>query len=76
MKTTLVIDETIVRRLHEEAARRNSTLSNVVEAALRLHLESKAKPARLPALPKLARGSARVDVANREALYRCMGGRS
>lgn len=75
MKTTLVIDDSIVRRLHEEAARRNSTISSLVEAALRLLLESEAKPARLPALPKLSGGSARVDVANREALYRVMGGR-
>ena len=75
MKTTLVIDDSIVRRLHELAARQNSTISEIVEAALRLLLDSKAKPVRLPVLPKLDGGGARVDVANREALYRVMGGR-
>ena len=39
MKTTIVIDDTILRRLREEAARQGKTISELVEAALRLALE-------------------------------------
>ena len=35
MKTTLNIDDTVMRRLREEAARRQTTMSSLVEAGLR-----------------------------------------
>ena len=44
MKTTLNIDDTVMARLRREAARQNKTMSELVEAALRLLLQ--AKPAR------------------------------
>jgi hypothetical protein len=76
MKTTLVIDDRVMTRLREEAARRQTTLSELVEAALRLLLDAEGKrPEPLPQLPSFKSGGARVDVSDREALYRAMGGR-
>lgn len=76
MKTTLVIDDQIMRRLKQEAARRRRTVSELVEAALRLFLEKpgKSQPA-LPPLPTFDGGTSRVDIADREALYQAMEGR-
>jgi hypothetical protein len=76
MKTTLVIDDKIMSRLKQEAARRRTTISELVESALRLLLESKvSRPDELPPLPTFSSGGMRVDVSNREALYGVMGGR-
>ena len=70
MKTTLVIDDSVMRRLRKEAARRGVTMSTLVEAGLRRILdESEAPPPALPPLPTWDSGGARVDVADREALY-------
>ena len=63
MKTTLVIDDQVMKRLKTEAARRGSTISELVEASLRMML---------PRLPSWVGGGARVDVADRTALYRAM----
>ena len=41
MKTTLNIDDRLVRELHEEAARRGTTMSALVEAGLRRILEER-----------------------------------
>ena len=75
MKTTLVIDDGVFRRLKEEAARQGRTLSELVEAALRLMLEHSPKPKQLPRLPVFDGGGAFVDVADRDALYQAMEGR-
>ena len=76
MKTTLVIDDGVMTRLREEAARRNATLSELVETALRLLLDPEEKGhRRLPNLPSFKSGGMRVDVSSREALYGAMGGR-
>jgi hypothetical protein len=75
MKTTLVIDDSVMARLREEAARQGRTLSEMVEAALRLLLDSPPPPASLPKLPSFRSGGALVDVANRDALYEAMEGR-
>ena len=76
MKTTLMIDDTIMARLREEAARQGKTISELVEAALRLLLEPrKEKGQRLPPLPVSDLGGALVDIADREALYQAMEGR-
>jgi len=77
MKTTLNIDDTVMHRLREEAARRGATMSEIVEAGLRLVLAegAEAKPAKkLPKLPSWSSGGAMVDVSNRDALYAVMGG--
>jgi hypothetical protein len=75
MKTTLNIDDGVMVRLREEAARRGTTLSALVEAALRLLLEQPPSRAELPALPAFDGGGALVDLADREALYQAMEGR-
>ena len=77
MKTTLNIDDTIMNRLRREAARQGKTMSELVEAALRLLLQTparKSKP-RLRPLPTFHGGKPLVDIADRNALYDVMEGR-
>lgn len=75
MKTTLNIDDGTFRRLKEEAARRGCTMSELVEAALRLLLDAREPVANRPRLPVWHSGGALVDVADREVLREAMGGR-
>jgi hypothetical protein len=79
MKTTLNIDDTVMQRLREEAARQGTTMSELVEAGLRRVLAEGSGPAAprgsLPALPRWRSGGAQVDVSNRDALYSVMEGR-
>ena len=69
MKTTLVIDDQVMARLKGEAARQGRTMSELVEAALRLLLDRKPEPGDLPELPTFHGGELLVDVADRDALY-------
>lgn len=73
MKTTLTIDDAVMRQLREEAARRGTTMSALVEAGLRRILSERPATAteadELPPLPTWNSGGALVDVADREALY-------
>jgi hypothetical protein len=75
MKTTLNIDETVMRHLKREAARQSRTMSDLVETTLRLFLQPKRRSAELPPLPTFDSGGALVDVADRDALYQAMEGR-
>lgn len=76
MKTTLNIAEPVMTRLKEEAARRGTTMSALVESALRLFLGGGDRPSsELPPLPTFESGGYLVDVDDREALYRAMDGR-
>jgi hypothetical protein len=75
MKTTLNIDDTVMARLRREAARSGRTMSELVETALRGLLETRTAEPTLEPLPSFRGGGALVDVADREALYRTMGGR-
>lgn len=75
MKTTLTIDDTVMRALKQEAARRQCTMSELVETALRQLLGARERPSKLPPLPTFKSGGALVDVADREALYAAMEGR-
>ena len=73
MKTTLNIDDTVMQRLREESARRGTTMSALVEAALRRILDEKPdKPVDLPPLPSWNGGVPLVDISNREELYRVL----
>ena len=76
MKTTLNIDDRVMRRLREEAARRRTTISALVEAALRRILAESSHVAdrghARPALPTWRSGGAFVDVSNRAELYSAM----
>lgn len=73
METTLTLDDAVMRELREEAARRGTTLSALVEAAVRRMLAERSAPKRetdeLPPLPTWSGGKPLVDVADREALY-------
>ena len=75
MKTTLVIDDTVMARLKRESARTGRTMSELVETALRRLLQAKPDPVRLSPLPSFKSGGALVDIADREALYQAMEGR-
>lgn len=75
MKTTLIIDDGVFRRLKREAAAQGRSLSELVEAALRQFLARKAAPSELPPLPAAALGAPLVDIADRDALYQAMEGR-
>jgi len=75
MKTTLNIDDSVLERLRREAARQGRTMSELVESALRLLFQMRRKRPELPPLPSFASGGARVDVADRQALYEAMEGR-
>ena len=77
MKTTLVIDDRVMLRLKEEAARTGKTLSELVEAALRSMLDHQIRPpsGKLPPLPNFRGGSPLVDISDRDALYQAMEGR-
>lgn len=76
MKTTLNIDETVMRRLKETVAARGTTMSALVEAGLRRVLAAGPEPnsedTGLKPLPSWDGGLPSVDIANREKLYRAM----
>lgn len=77
MKTTLNIDDTVMTRLRHEAARQRKTMSELVEAALRLLFQAKGPKSKtkLRPLPTWDGGKPRVDIADRNALYDFMEGR-
>ncbi|MFZ5617758.1 MAG: ribbon-helix-helix protein, CopG family [Pseudomonadota bacterium] len=76
MKTTLNIDDGVMRALKREAARQGRTMSEMVETALRLMLrQERPKEAALPPLPTFHGGDYLVDIADRDALYDAMEGR-
>lgn len=71
MKTTLNIDDRVMQRLREAAARQGRTMSELVEAGLRRVLDEVEEgndQVREP-LPQWRSGGAHVDVANRDALH-------
>lgn len=78
MKTTLNLDDSVMRRLRQEAARQGRTMSELMESALRLffHTQERAGGARdLPELPSFGGGRELVDIADRDRLYEAMEGR-
>jgi hypothetical protein len=77
LKTTLNIDDTVMARLRRESVRQGRTMSELVEAALRLLFQAgkrKSKP-KLRPLPSFSSGGHLVDIADRNALYDAMEGR-
>ena len=76
MKTTLEIDESVVQRLREEAELQKTTMSDLVDAMLRLGLAmpelAGTDPKPLTPLPTWRSGGFRVDIADREALYQVL----
>ncbi len=74
MKTTLVIDDRTMNRLKQEAARQGKTISELVEAALRLFLRPTPPAVGIPPLPRFDSGGHLVDISDRERLYDAMDG--
>jgi len=72
MKTTLNISNVVMAQLKQEAALQGRTMSELVEGALRALLNTSEVAEDLPPLPQFSTGGARVNVANREALYEIM----
>ena len=72
MKTTLNISDAVMKQLKQEAARQGKTMSELVEAALRALLRKPSHTRKLPPLPEMDSGGARVNIANRDALYDVM----
>ena len=75
MKTTLNIDDSVMTLLKQEAARRGSTMSELMESALRLLLQGEKRLQELPPLPSFKGDGAFIDIADRDALYQAMEGR-
>jgi hypothetical protein len=71
MKTTLIIDDGIFRAIKEKAARDGTTISALVEAALRLLLRGPPKPREFKPLPTFS-GELLVNIDDRDELYRAM----
>ena len=72
MKTTLNISDAVMKSLKQEAARQGRTMSELVETALRALLRKQPPAHKLPPLPQFDMGEAKVDAADREALYEIM----
>ncbi len=73
MKTTLMIEDSLMRALKAEAARQKTTISELVSSALRLLLNNRQKKINPPlSLPSFEGGVPLVDISNREALYQVM----
>jgi len=72
LKTTFVLDDRVVHRLRNEAARSGQTMSELVEAAIRRLLDDRPAVKDLPGLPMFRGGGYLVDVSDREALYSTM----
>jgi hypothetical protein len=70
MKTTLNIDDQVMRDLKAEAARQGTTMSELVEAALRRSLQPAPYMPELPPLPTFHGGRELVDLSDRDAMYR------
>ena len=75
MKTTLNIDDAIMAQLKKEAIKQRRTMSELVEMALRLLLQTQKPRQPLPPLPSFKSGGYLVDIADRDALYQAMEGR-
>lgn len=72
MKTTLNIDDNVMADLKREAARQGRTMSELVETALRLLLQSQRRRVKIKPLPTFHGGGELVDIADRNALYDAM----
>jgi predicted DNA binding CopG/RHH family protein len=73
-KTTLNIDERLMARVKQEAARQGRTMSEFIESALRLALQNRPGKPSLTALPTFSGGPFRVNIADDDALQDFHGG--
>jgi hypothetical protein len=71
-KTTLILPEHLMRELKRRAASRGQTLSDVVAEALQRGLRETEEAGALAPLPIHHMGRPRIDLADRDRLYRLM----
>jgi len=78
MKTTLNLDEALMQRARSEASARGTTLTAVIEDALRRALTQPPTPRQRFTLrfPTVSGGGAVADPADRTALYDVLEGRA
>ncbi|HZD78966.1 MAG TPA: type II toxin-antitoxin system VapB family antitoxin [Actinomycetota bacterium] len=73
MKTTLNLDDDLMRQAKKRAVEEGTTLTHVVEEALRAALATRGRsPRRTVRWVVVDGGPPRVDVADRDALYDVM----
>ena len=65
MKTTLEIDEGVMRQLKERAAHEGRTMSELVETALRALLDEKPAPYDVPPMPTFDSGGFLMNIDSR-----------
>jgi hypothetical protein len=78
MRTTLDLEDDLVRRAKRRAGDEGTTLTGVIEEALRQYLtppRRAGRPFRLRLLTRRGRPVPGVDFADRDALYERMEGR-
>ena len=77
MRTTLDLDDAVLREAKKRAAEEGRTLTRLIEEAVRDHLAAPARgePFRLELLTKRGRLVPGVDLSDRDALYERMEGR-
>ena len=75
MKTTLNLEERLIREAKRVAAERGVTLTSVIEDALRRALDERRRVPRVAFDMPVVAGHTRseVDIADRDALYDRMG---
>ena len=79
MRTTLDLDDRLLREAKKRAVDAGESLTRVIERALRVYLNpprSTGKPFRLQILVKKGRARPGVDWDDRDSLYERMDGRS
>jgi hypothetical protein len=72
MKTTLNIPDPLFRQLKRKAAERGETVTVLVEELLRKGLAERPPARRLAPLPSFKCGRVKVNIADRDRLYRAM----
>lgn len=71
-KTTLMIPDSLFRKLKQRAAERGETMSSLVTEFLRRGLEGRSARTKLPPLPTFRAGEILVELNDREALDRVL----
>jgi hypothetical protein len=73
IKTTVIIDDSVMADLKREAANQRRTMSELIETALREFLRgARRKPSRQPKFPRFHSGGHLVDISDRDALCAAM----
>ncbi|MFW5921651.1 MAG: DUF2191 domain-containing protein [Polyangiales bacterium] len=78
MRTTVDIDDRLLREAKKRAADEERTFGSMLQDALRQYLAARAEPREpfhLRLLTKKGRAAPRIDIADRDALYERMEGR-